>query len=109
MWQTVKSENLKTGGKNIWMYEADEKVFVGLELLETSKNEFILEKKEIQLTKYAYYKHFGAYEKIPVSGERMKTELQQKGFKTCSPYIEIYGHWNADETQLETELLMSLK
>ena len=46
MWQTVKSENLKTCGKNIWMYEADEKVFAGLELLETSKNEFILEKKK---------------------------------------------------------------
>ena len=39
----------------------------------------------------------------------MQEELRSKGFETTLPYIEIYGHWNSDETKTETELLMSLR
>ena len=39
----------------------------------------------------------------------MIDELKKKGFETDLPYIEIYGHWTNNETELETELLMSLK
>jgi hypothetical protein len=36
-------------------------------------------------------------------------ELEQQGYETTLPYIEIYRHWTADESKLETELLMRLK
>ena len=39
----------------------------------------------------------------------MKNELKSKGFEIEFPYIEIYGHWNSDETKLEAELIMALK
>lgn len=39
----------------------------------------------------------------------MRYELNQKGFETILPYIEIYGHWDSDESKLETELIMCLK
>jgi hypothetical protein len=39
----------------------------------------------------------------------MRDELKIRGFDTCLPYVEIYGHWTNDETRLETELLISLK
>src|SRR5258705_10075213 len=32
MWQTVKSNNLKNKGLNIWVYEQNEEVFAGVEL-----------------------------------------------------------------------------
>ena len=109
MWQIVKTENLKNFGKNIWIYEADEKVFAGVELQEIPKHDFGLEQKTIHLNHYAYYKHIGAYNKIKQAGEKMNAEIKRQGYEATLPYIEIYGHWTADETQLETELLMCLR
>jgi effector-binding domain-containing protein len=109
MWQTVKSNNLKSKGLNIWVYEQNEKVFAGVELDDIPNHNIGLEQKIITLTKYAYYKHIGSYNLIKQAGQNMRDELKSKGFGTILPYIEIYGHWTNDETKLETELLMSLK
>ena len=109
MWQTVKSNNLKNKGLNIWVYEQNEKVFAGVELNDIPEHGIGLEQKSITLTKYAYYKHVGSYNLIKQVGQNMSDELKSKGFETIFPYIEIYGHWTNDETKLETELLMCLK
>ena len=109
MWQTVKLNNLKNKGLNIWVYEQKEKVFAGVELSDIPEHNIGLEQKNITLTKYAYYKHIGSYSLIKEVGQNMRDELKSKGFDTILPYIEIYGHWTNDETKLETELLMSLK
>jgi effector-binding domain-containing protein len=109
MWQAVKSNNLKNKGLNIWVYEQNEKVFAGVELIDSSANNTGLEQKNIILTKYAYYKHIGPYNLIKQAGQNMRDELKNKGFKTILPYIEIYGHWTNDESKLETELLMNLE
>jgi effector-binding domain-containing protein len=109
MWQIVKSNNLKNKGINIWVYESNEKVFAGVELEETPNHSLGLEQKNINLIKYAYYKHIGPYNLIKRAGQNMIDELKNKGFETSLPYIEIYGNWTNDETRLETELLMCLK
>lgn len=109
MWKTVKSNNLKNKGLNIWIYEPDEKVFAGVELIEISNQDTGLEQKSITLLQYAYYKHIGPYNLIKQAGQNMRDELKSKGYETMLPYIEIYGHWTNDETKLETDLLMSLK
>ena len=108
MWQVVKAESLKNFGKNIWVYEYDEKVFAGVELQEIPKQESGLELKTIKLNNYGYYKHIGAYTELKEAGEKMKSALKNKGYTVTFPYIEIYGHWTADETKLETELFMNL-
>ncbi len=109
MWETVKSNNLKNKGINIWVYEPNEMVFTGVELDNIPEHDTGLEQKSITLTKYAYYKHIGPYNQIKQIGLNMQNELKSKGFETGLPYIEIYGHWTNDETKSETELLMSLK
>ena len=109
MWQTVKSNNIKNKGLNIWVYEANHGVFAGVELMEIPKENTGLEQKNITLSKYARYKHIGAYNLIKQAGQNMTAELKNKGYETTLPYIEIYGHWTNDETKLETDLLMSLK
>jgi predicted transcriptional regulator YdeE len=109
MWQTVKSNNLKNKGRNIWVYDQNEKVFAGVELDDISKYNNGLEQKSISLCQYAYYKHIGSYSLIKQVGQNMKDELKSKGLETSLPYIEIYGHWTNDENKLETELLMNLK
>jgi len=109
MWRIVKSKDLKNKGMNIWVYEAGEKVFAGVELDDTQKHNAELEQKNISLDKYAYFKHIGPYNLIKLTGQNMTAELKKRGLETILPYIEIYGHWTNDETKLETELLMSLK
>jgi predicted transcriptional regulator YdeE len=109
MWQIVKSNNIKNKGLNIWVYESNEKLFAGVELEDTSKQDTGLEQKKITLTKYAYYKHMGPYNLIKQAGRNMTDELKNSGYEISDPYIEIYGHWTNDETKLETELLMCLK
>ena len=107
MWKLVKSRGLKNKGKNIWIYEPNDMVFAGVELEE--ENNAQLENKSIHLIKYAYYKHVGPYQLIRESGQRMREELLNSGHQLDNPYIEIYGHWTADERMLETELILNLK
>jgi hypothetical protein len=109
MWQIVKAKELKHKGINIWVYEANEKVFAGVELYDSPGQDTALEHKVVNLTKYAYYKHIGPYNLIKQAGQNMRDELRNKGFETGFPYIDIYGHWTNDENKLETELLISLK
>ena len=109
MWQTVKSNNLKNKGLNIWVYEQDQRVFAGVELNDIPNQDTGLEQKSITLLKYACYKHIGQYNLIKQAGQNMTAELKSKGYETILPYIEIYGHWTNDETKLETDLLMTLK
>jgi hypothetical protein len=109
MWQTVKSNNLKHKGLNIWVYEPNEKVFAGVELEGSPKQNVGLELRKIILDNYAYYKHVGPYQLIKKIGQDMRDELKGRGLEVISPYIEIYGHWTNDETKLETELLMAIE
>ena len=109
MWETVKTNNLKNKGLNIWVYEPNERVFAGVELDNIPNDDIGLEQKIISFKKYAYYKHIGSLNLIKQIGTNIINELKSKGLETELPYIEIYGHWTNDETKLETELLMSLK
>src|SRR5471030_119386 len=68
MWPVVKSKGLKHKGLNIWVYEPDEKVFAGVELEGPSIKYTGLERKEIFLTRYAYYKHIGPYNQLKQAG-----------------------------------------
>ncbi len=109
VWQTVKAKELKHKGINIWVYEPDEKVFASVELYDAPNHDTGLEYKEINLIKYAYYKHVGPYNLLKQVGQNMRYEIKNKGFETSFPYVEMYGHWTNDESKLETELLMCLK
>ncbi|HEV7781305.1 MAG TPA: hypothetical protein VGO58_08560 [Chitinophagaceae bacterium] len=59
MWQTVKAKDLKNKGINIWVYEANEKIFAGVELYDSPGPDTGLEHKTVDLPKYAWYKHIG--------------------------------------------------
>lgn len=108
MWQTIKESGIKNKGQNIWVYESDDRVFAGVMLENPQNNNSILEFKKITLEKYAYFKHVGPYNLIKQAGQNMTTEIKRRGFQTELPYLEIYGHWNPDETKQETELIMNL-
>ena len=109
MWEKVRSNNLKNKGINVWVYEPNGKMFTGVELDKAPENDTGLELKQINLTKYAYYKHIGPYSLLAQAYLKMRTYLSNNNLETCLPSLEIYGHWNQNESKLETEILMCLK
>jgi predicted transcriptional regulator YdeE len=109
MWQVVKANGVKNKGKNIWVYNTGNKVFAGVECNESAESNYGLEKMIIDIEKYAYCKHIGDYSLIKQTEQSMTKELIKQGYEISLPYIEIYGHWNKDESKLETELIMCLK
>ena len=106
VWPVIKAKGLKHKGLNIWVYEADEKVFAGVELEEPAVADTGLEQKTILLAKYAHYKHIGPYSLLKQAGEDMQSELSKMGLRARFPFIEIYGHWTDDESKLETDILI---
>lgn len=108
IWPIINSGGLKHKGLNIWIFEANEKVFAGVELDDKNVTNTGLEQKTISLTKYAYHKHIGPYSGLKKAGNDMRNEIQKMGLKPFFPYIEIYGHWTNDETKLETELIITI-
>lgn len=67
------------------------------------------ERKIVRLTRYAYWKHIGPYHLIPTTGAAMTKALEARGVNTCSPMIEVYGHWCKDESKLETETFVAVR
>lgn len=76
-WEVVKASNLKNKGVNIWVYENADRVFAGVEI-EAMSNDHGLEKKEINLERYARHKHIGPYNLIRQTGRDERTD--QPGF-----------------------------
>jgi hypothetical protein len=109
VWKKIREKRFDHKGMNIWVYGSGEIVFAGVEFNSPPVQSIELEQKNILLPTYAYYKHVGPYHIISKSGKEMTGELKRLGFETTEPYIEIYGHWTADETKLETELIMAIK
>jgi effector-binding domain-containing protein len=109
MWPVIKARGVKHKGMNIWVYEANEKVFAGVELVSPSVEDTGLEQKTISLKKYAYHKHIGPYSLVTQAGDYMQNEIRKMGLKSTLPHIEIYGHWTNDDSKLETELLMAIE
>src|ERR1700712_6046779 len=107
-WDFVKKAGLKNKGKNIWIYDTGDRVFAGLELEHDARDRDLhdLKKLTLNLPKYAYFNHIGPYRHIKQAGQIMTNRLGEMGFETTLPYVEIYGHWTNDETNLNTELLM---
>lgn len=109
MWDIVKSNRLQNKGINVWVYGAGDKMFAGVELTEIPANDHCLEKMNIKLMTYARYKHVGPYSGLSDAYKLMRSFLLENNLKTCFPWLEIYGHWNADESKLETEIIMGLE
>jgi effector-binding domain-containing protein len=109
LWKEVKSKEIKNKGINYWVYEKDEMLFCGVELDQEPPADTKLELKKINLAKYAYWKHTGPYTKLKEAYSNMDSALEKRNIKPHLPFLEIYGHWNEDETKLETEILFSLE
>ncbi|TFG72588.1 MAG: hypothetical protein E4H27_02345 [Anaerolineales bacterium] len=107
MWKEIALRRLAHKGINHWVYESEDRLFVGVELDKIpDRTDLIC--KEIVIPQYAYWKHVGDYSTLGAAYEAIYTDLRSKGVQHVYPHLEIYGHWTDDTSQLETELIISI-
>jgi len=108
MWKEVKSGGLKKKGINYWVYDMGDMLFTGVELEQDIPAGSKMELKKINLPKYVRWKHVGPYTALKQAYDAMHAELKGRNIDFYFPFLEIYGHWTADENKLETDILFSL-
>ena len=108
VWEIVRRDQIATTGINHVLYGEQEEVFCGLECKGEPVPAAGLELRRIELALYAYCRHTGPYELIPVVYTAMQAEIKRLGMRQIPPGMEIYGHWNDDPQKLVTEILLSV-
>lgn len=108
MWGEVRDRRIKTKGINHWVYLPDRVLFTGIELQEPSMDVGTLDRLDVSLDRYVRYMHVGPYSALPRVWQEVKATIERSGEKPQYPNLEIYGHWNADETKCETTILIGL-
>ena len=113
MWKIVKDAKLATTGVNHWVYFANDRMFVGVELKKTERPKIPepLEKCDFELNRYSKHVHIGPYYELPQKWQALNAELSARGEKITMPSLEVYGHSceGADESQATTTILMGLE
>ena len=89
LWKTLTSRNLSNKGINHWVYEKDQILLTGVELLNPIPAVAGLETKFVKLTKYASWTHIGPYYKLKETYAAMKSELKAREISYQYPLIEI--------------------
>ncbi|MCZ8512500.1 hypothetical protein O9H85_08735 [Paenibacillus filicis] len=109
VWKEVRNKELSHTGINHVVYDSDHIIFAGIELISPPNEDSLLEKRNVILQKYTYCKHIGPYKELNKTYESIKSTVKALGEHHELPLLEVYGHWNADETKLETEIFYNLK
>ena len=113
LWRIVKQAKLPTTGINHWVYFADNRMFVGVEIRNAEQATIpdSLGSCKFELTRYSKHVHVGPYQELPQKWQALKNELSARGESITAPSLEVYGHSceDADESKAETTILMGLK
>lgn len=108
MWKKIQEHRIETKGINHWVYLPDSMIFTGVELKNPAVRAGTLESLDVSLDRYARYVHRGPYTTLGSVWLQLVDELKDRGEKLQYPNLEIYGHWNADETKCETTIMIGL-
>ena len=113
MWKIVSEAKLKTTGINHWVYFADDRMFVGVEVKDaeqaTIPQQF--EPCDCELARYAKHVHIGPYHELPQKWQSLKGQLSDRGETVTMPSLEVYGHSceGDDDSKAKTTILLGLK
>jgi hypothetical protein len=83
-------------------------MFAGVEAGGADERALGLERRTVRLARYAECVHIGPYAKLGETGAAMQKAIAAMGYTTVPPMIEVYGHWTADESKLQTTILQAI-
>jgi GyrI-like small molecule binding domain len=94
MWKIVKEAKLKTTGINHWVYFADDRMLVGVEVrgAELAVIPEQLQPCECELPRYAKHVHIGPYHELPQKWQSSRAALSARGETITMPSLEVYVH-----------------
>src|SRR6516162_7038050 len=77
MWKVVKDAMIQTTGINHWVYMADERMFVGVEVRNAQQATIPdpLEAFDFELRRYLRHVHIGPYHALPQKWKDLQTEM----------------------------------
>ena len=109
LWKEVADKALQTAGINHWVYDDAQSIFTAVVLTADPPAECVLTHRNLVLRQYAYWKHIGPYSELVNVYDAISDELEARDLRPCHPFVDIYGHWNEDESKLETEIHIGLE
>ncbi len=109
VWPVVRAGGVANKGINWVVYDEGDQIYAGIETNSPEATAPGLYRKEIQLARYASWEHIGPYHKLHEACSSLNKALKDMGLQTRRPLIEVYGHWNEDESKLETTILVPLQ
>ncbi|MFO0886229.1 MAG: GyrI-like domain-containing protein [Pirellulales bacterium] len=110
MWKVVREARLPHTGTNHWVYFHGERLFVGVEIQETTVAiPPAFEEQNFEIKRCAKHLHVGPYHELPQKWKDLKEELAARGETVTLPSLEVYGHACSDPAKAETTIYLTLK
>jgi hypothetical protein len=111
VWAVLRQNQTPNRGLNHVVYGPSDDVFAGVEadITDAQAVALGLEKRNVHVSHYAYWKHVGPYGLLPGACESLRKWIELQGRRAATPLIEVYGHWTDDETKLETDLIQAFQ
>jgi len=108
VWARVKSQQIPNTGINHAVYDAEGNLFAGVVVTQPGAPPAGLETRKIEIARYLHGMHAGPYQGLVAAHARMREEIARRGLAQAAMVIEIYGHWSAEPSQLETQLIYAV-
>ncbi|MGH7242996.1 MAG: GyrI-like domain-containing protein [Phycisphaerales bacterium] len=106
VWPVLKTGPIPNKGINWVVYNGCDRVFAGVEAEVADPAALGLERLTLGLGRHAWIKHIGPYQLLGTAYTALNKAIADHGLRAEQPRIEVYGHWNNDESKLETELIV---
>jgi effector-binding domain-containing protein len=110
VWSVLRALDVQGTGRNVAVYWDDHinlEVGVGVESPFTGHGEVLASRAPAGMV--ATTAHFGPYDRLGEAHTAIRDYCLQNGLPLAGPNWEIYGHWQADPTQLRTDVCYLLQ
>jgi len=105
VWSRIPRPKPESIGRNVAVYDRDGKLIIGVECTDENLQLEGLRNLSITVNDHICYIQQGPYAQFPDSYAQIKDFLAANAWEGGYPTIEIYGHWEEDESKLTVEIL----
>lgn len=106
VWSKIPRPKSEWIGRNVAIYHHDGNLFVGVECSDENYQVAGLERRTITIHDHILYIQKGPYSKFPDSYDQITNVFKTNAWEWGYPFMEIYGHWEEDESKLIVEILI---
>lgn len=106
VWSKIPRPKPESIGRNVAVYDLHGRLFVGVECSDDTLQVNGLQNRLFTIKDCVRYIQRGSYSKFAESYDQIQALFATHAWEKGYPTIEIYGHWEEDESKLTVEILM---